>query len=311
MWAALWEYYTFAHNVTTFTGTNVATEVYRMNGTKDNLMVSTISASDPLKPGEGFFVKATGNGASITFNAQTRGEVKATELAEVPTITLNLTQNGLLVGRFILKRDGEPLEKFSLNENATRIYATHGGKDFAVATVGDICRDVARNVSVGRDAEFCVSTEVTLHFKAEKNGTYTLTFDTQNLDLDYLHLIDNMTGADVDLVPLLRGQGGFNNHASYTFTARTTDYASRFRLVFSEPADETSANRPFAFISNGEIIVNGEGTLQVMDMTGRMVRTVGLSHRGSRTTTMGMPAGVYVLRLIDGNRVRTQKIVNQ
>ncbi|MBQ6769992.1 MAG: hypothetical protein IJP44_03305, partial [Bacteroidales bacterium] len=144
MWAALWEYYTFAHNVTTFTGTNVATEVYRMNGTKDNLMVSTISASDPLKPGEGFFVKATGNGASITFNAQTRGEVKATELAEVPTITLNLTQNGLLVGRFILKRDGEPLEKFSLNENATRIYATHGGKDFAVATVGDICRDVAR-----------------------------------------------------------------------------------------------------------------------------------------------------------------------
>ncbi|MBQ6769648.1 MAG: hypothetical protein IJP44_01560, partial [Bacteroidales bacterium] len=134
----------FAHNVTTFVGTNVATEVYRMNATKDNLMVSTISATDPLKPGEGFFVKATGDGASITFNAQTRGEVEATEPVEVPTITLNLTQNGLLVDRFILKRDGEPLEKISLNENATRIYATHGGKDFAVATVGDICRDVAR-----------------------------------------------------------------------------------------------------------------------------------------------------------------------
>ncbi|MBR0177374.1 MAG: leucine-rich repeat protein, partial [Bacteroidales bacterium] len=134
----------FAHNVTTFTGTNVATEVYRMNGTKDNLMVSTISATDPLKPGEGFFVKAIGENASITFNAQTRGEVKATEFVEVPTITLNLTQDGLLVDRFILKRDGEPLEKFTLNENATRIYATHGGKDYAVATVG---RDAPWHVS--------------------------------------------------------------------------------------------------------------------------------------------------------------------
>ena len=310
----------FAHNVTTFVGTNVATEVYRMNATKDNLMVSTISATDPLKPGEGFFVKATGDGASITFNAQTRGEVEATEPVEVPTITLNLTQNGLLVDRFILKRDGEPLEKISLNENATRIYATHGGKDFAVATVGDICRDVARNVSVGRDAKFCVSTEVPLHFKAAKNGTYTLTFDTQNLDLDYLHLIDNMTGADVDLLPLLRGQGGFNNHPnaviagedpqspapSYTFTAKTTDYASRFRLVFSAPADETSANRPFAFISNGEIIVNGEGTLQVMDMTGRVIRCTDVARNIS---TLGMPTGVYVLRLVSGENVRTQKMV--
>jgi hypothetical protein len=41
--------------------------------------------------------------------------------------------------------------------------------------------------------------------------------------LDYLHLIDNLTGADVDLLQM----------PEYTFTAKTTDYASRFRLVFS------------------------------------------------------------------------------
>ncbi|MBQ6772297.1 MAG: T9SS type A sorting domain-containing protein [Bacteroidales bacterium] len=157
-------------------------------------------------------------------------------------------------------------------------------------------------------------------FQGRQNGTYTLTFDTQNLDLDYLHLIDNMTGADVDLLPLLRGQGGFNNHPnaviagedpqspapSYTFTAKTTDYASRFRLVFSAPADETSANRPFAFISNGEIIVNGEGTLQVMDMTGRVIRCTDVARNIS---TLGMPTGVYVLRLVSGENVRTQKMV--
>ncbi len=309
----------FAHNVTTFTSTNVATEVYRMNGTKDNLMVSTISASDPLKPGEGFFVKATGDGASITFNAQTRGEVKATEPAEVPTITLNLTQNGLLVDRFILKRDGEPLEKFSLNENATRIYATEGGKDYAVATVGDVCRDVARNVSVDTDVARYVSTnEIPLHFKAAQNGTYTLTFDTQNLDLDYLHLIDNMTGADIDLLspaghpPFKGGRGDSNEprQAEYTFEAKTTDYASRFRLVFSTPADETSANRPFAYIADGEIRINEAdargASLQVVDVMGRVIVTKDVARNVS---TNGMTPGVYVLRLINGDNVRTQKIV--
>ena len=295
----------FAHNVTTFAGTNVDTEVYRMNGTKDNVVVSEISETNPLTPGEGFFVKATGENASITFNAQTRGGAKATELAEVSTITLNLTQNGLLVDRFILKRDGEPLEKFTLNENGTRIYATHGGKDYAVATI----------VGVGRDGVHTVSTEVSLNFKAAKNGTYTLTFDTQHLDLEYLHLIDNLTGADIDLLtpagfpPYKGGQGGLNQ-PSYTFTAKTTDYASRFRLVFSEPADETSANRPFAYIADGEIRINEAdargASLQVVDMTGRVIVTKDVARNVS---TIGMTPGVYVLRLIDGDNVRTQKIV--
>ncbi|MBR7023095.1 MAG: T9SS type A sorting domain-containing protein, partial [Bacteroidales bacterium] len=284
------------------------------NGTKDNLMVSTISATDPLTPGEGFFVKATGNGASITFNTQTRGEVKATEPdpelvegVEVPTITLNLTQDGLLVDRFILKRDGEPLEKFSLNENATRIYATEGGKDYAVATVG-------------RDAPWHVSTtdEIPVNFKAAQNGTYTLTFDTQNLDLDYLHLIDNLTGSDIDLLtpagrpPFKGGRGDSNEprQAEYTFEAKTTDYASRFRLVFSTPADEMSANRPFAFIADGEIRINEADalgvSLQVVDVMGRVVRC---TDGACTVSTIGMAPGVYVLRLINGTDVRTQKIV--
>jgi len=294
----------FAHNVTTFAGTNVATEVYRMNGTKDNLMIGTISSSDPLKPGEGFFVKATGENASITFNPQTRGGDKVLEPVERPTITLNLTQNGLLVDRFILKRDGEPLEKFTLNENSTRIYATEGGKDYAVATVG-------------RDAPWHVSTtdEIPINFKAAKNGTYTLTFDTQNLDLEYLHLIDNLTGNDVDLLtpagfPLYKGGQGGLNQPSYTFTAKTTDYASRFRLVFSEPADETSANQTFAYIADGEIRINEadarDASLQVVDVMGRVIVTKDVARNVS---TNGMTPGVYVLRLIDGDNVKTQKIV--
>ena len=292
----------FAHNVTTFAGANVASEVYRMNETKDNLMVSGISATDPLLPGEGFFVKATADNASITFNAQTRGESKATEFVEVPTITLNLTQDGLLVDRFILKRDGEPLEKFTLNENGTRIYATHGGKDYAVATVG-------------RDAPWHVSTtdEIPVNFKAAKNGTYTISVNLENTDFGYLHLIDNLTGTDVDLLaPVIARNEAIQGTASYTFHAKTTDYASRFRLVFSVCGDANSDNEPFAYLdAAGNIIVNGGSstgleTLQVVDVMGRVIVQ---GDAMNRVSTSGMTPGIYVLRLINGNDVRTQKIV--
>ena len=91
-----------------------------------------------------------------------------------------------------------------------------------------------------------------------------------------------------------------------TFTAKTTDYASRFRLVFSICGDANGDNGAFAFIGNGNIIVNGEGTLQVIDMTGRVVHS-GDARHGVSTT--GLASGVYVLRLVNGNDVRTQKIV--
>jgi hypothetical protein len=45
----------------------------------------------------------------------------------------------------------------------------------------------------------------------------------------YLHLIDSLTGADVDLL----------TEPSYTFDAKTTDDASRFRLVFDGDDEKT------------------------------------------------------------------------
>ena len=88
---------------------------------------------------------------------------------------------------------------------------------------------------------------------------------------------------------------------------KKTDYASRFRLVFSIRED-ANCDSAFAFISNGNIIVNGEGVLQVIDMTGRVI----VSRDAARhVSTSGMTPGVYVLRLINGENVKTQKIVIQ
>ena len=139
-----------------------------------------------------------------------------------------------------------------------------------------------------------------IHFKATKNGEYTLDFNFDGVELDYLHLIDNMTGADIDLL----------DTPAYTFQAKINDYTSRFRLVFSaNNSNIDNGSNDFAFISNGNLVVNGEGTLQVVDMLGHILvcREV---HSDSQLLSFDfLTSGVYVLRLIDGENVRTQKIV--
>ncbi len=110
-------------------------------------------------------------------------------------------------------------------------------------------------------------------------------------------------------IPPLRGGQGDSKSASYTFTAKTTDYESRFKLVFSICEDANGDNEAFAFISNGNIIVNGEGTLQIFDILGHQLFTKQLSTLNSQLSTLNYTPGIYVLRLIDRGKVRTQKIV--
>lgn len=76
--------------------------------------------------------------------------------------------------------------------------------------------------------------------------------------------------------------------------------------------DNDGNDAPFAYINNGEIVITadaGDAQLQIVDMKGRVIASYGGHTRC--VPTSGMPADVYVLRLIDGNSVRTQKIVIQ
>ena len=271
------------------------TPFYRMNATGTEIIVSETNTVDAM---EGIFVKATTTGQSVTFT-QATAPLKSPQRGDIGGfIVLDLGHGNAVIDRAIVRLgEGQTLPKFQMRDNSTKIYIPQVNEDYAVVSVG------------GTDGACTVSTEIPVNFRAEENGTYTLTFSSENVDFDYLHLIDNLTGADVDLLAT-NGGDAINRVSTYTFTAKTTDYESRFKLVFSVGGDANDDNAvPFAFINNGNIIVNGEGTLQVMDVMGRVIvqRDVETSYYGVSTT--GMTAGVYVLRLINGNNVRTQKIV--
>ena len=252
---------------------------YRMND--DGNGFTAVSNGAAIAPMEGIFYQATENRTVyMVSTAPAPSEAGKGNLnISLAQVVTNRGAKGDTDNAIIRFDDGQQLGKFQFNAGS-KIYFTQGGNDYAV-----VCSE-ARG-------------EMPVNFKAAETGTYTISVEAENLDMDYLHLIDNMTGMDVDLLAT----------PSYTFEGKKSDYASRFKLVFSANADDTEMGDDFAFVSDGNVIIlnEGEATLQVIDIMGRVISTQTVN--GNASVNNVGAAGVYVLQLINGNNVKTQKIV--
>ena len=246
---------------------------YKMN--QDGTALSATTSTGAIDAMEGIFVNAENDGETLTFSTSEPGQQAA-------SLVLNVTQKrSVAIDRAIISfGEKSLLPKFTLNPNDTKVYIPQGTEDYAIVNA----------MSEG---------ELPINFKTEENGTYTLAFSNEGVTFNYLHLIDNMTGTDVDLMQT----------PSYSFEARKTDYASRFRLVFSTNGNTADNDDVFAFFSNDKLVVLNEGkaTLQVVDVMGRVLCTEQIN--GDAEVNMNQPAGIYSLRLINSEIVKTQKIV--
>lgn len=147
-------------------------------------------------------------------------------------------------------------------------------------------------------------TEVAIRFETVKDTEFTMTWDIEHGEFGYLHLIDNKTGADIDCLQA----------TEYRFAASTNDYVSRFRLVFDytgieEDENDMATSSSFAFVMGDQLIINGEGMLQLYDMTGRLLMQREVNGTQSAFDLPDVMAGVYVLRINDKNGMKTQKII--
>ena len=256
-----------------------------LNSEGDGFEVKPVTGNEiVLAPMEAVLVQATGNGQSFTEYGDIEPIGDGGEIEVVPgllNLSISKPHGGVMDNALVRFNGGSMLRKLRLGHNATELYIPQDGKDYAV-----VCAQA--------------ETEIPVNFKASQNGTYTLSIDSQNLDLDYLHLIDNMTGEDVDFLAT----------PSYTFEGNTNDYESRFRLVFAPIREDANGdNEHFAFYADGEIRLvetYQDASLQVVDMMGRVVLA---GDAINRVSTSRLAAGVYVVRLINGEKVKTQKIV--
>ena len=238
-----------------------------------------IQGSGAIAPMQGIFVIAEEDDEELEITPAGGTAIGPTEDSK---LVLNLTKGRGIIDRAVVRfGEGRTLPKFMLNADNTKLYITEGNQDYAVV----------RSNNAG---------EMPVSFKAAENGNYTLSIEAENVEASYLHLIDNMTGADINLLAT----------PSYSFEARTTDYANRFRLEFNtNGVEENNATANFAYFNGSSWTVNnmGEATLQVVDMMGRVISTESVS--GNTEVNLNQAAGVYMLRLVTGNDVKVQKVV--
>lgn len=159
-----------------------------------------ILGSNPIPPCTSVLVQAQGNGESVTFNkSASKNESNITiSLAKAHTsgntildkVRVNFSENDCLI-------------KYNLSKQNSKLYIPQNEKNFAVVFAAG-------------------QTELPVNFKVTQNGKYILSIESVGLKLNYFHLIDNITGNDIDLLET----------PSYIFEAKTSDPLERFTLTF-------------------------------------------------------------------------------
>ena len=264
----------------------VSKPYYTLNS--DGSAILTETSSNAILPCYGVIVEvsaeeyAAGNN-KVTFSTEEQSVGPNNSGLSIALTQANTRNNALLDNAIVSFNEGSELGKFYFGTQDANIYIPQGNKDYAIA--------------------FSDKTgEMPLNFKAAKSGTYTLSVNPESVELAYLHLIDNLTGADVDLLAT----------PNYTFNANMTDYESRFRLVFVAKAEDgaSTGSETFAYYNGSEWMISntGRATLQVVDAMGRVLRSETINGNATINTN-GLSAGVYMLRLINSEDVRAQKIV--
>lgn len=235
------------------------------------------AGSGEITPGMGIAVYSE-NGGTLGFTLP--GEASSAPSNNIQmTLSQTVTTRGethttTIDNAIVSFNENERMPKFDLLEGRAKLYIPKSNNDYAIAFSNR-------------------QGEVPVYFKAKETGRYTISVETHGCSsLQGVKLIDKFENVVIDL--------GIDD--SYTFIGTPADSRDRFVIRFEN--SDISENPTFAYQNGSDIIVSGEGELQVFDVMGRMVMT---QHVNGIETCHGasLQTGVYIMRLNE----KTQKIV--
>ena len=236
--------------------------------------------SGNIKVGDGFFVKATGADASLSYDHKdvvpaTRGSGKANS---INVIASGKAGKDNVVVNFAGQAEGfNKLQNF--NDAIATVYVSENGKNYGIANVDEN------------------TTELALNFDAKEMGNYTISLDV-NGEFETVTLVDRFTGVETNM--LLEDE--------YTFTATSNDNVNRFVIKLAN-GQEPTANSQFVYQSGEELILSIEGSVQIVDMLGRVVYYNEHANGDNRINVAEFNDAAYVVRVVNEEGVKVQKVV--
>ena len=270
--------FTFNMNIANLVGLGMETGIAVINETGNGYEYRTAGS---VKVGEGFFVKTADATASLSYSEGTkRGEEK------VPSINLIATSkagNDNVIIRFA----GEMTEGFNKLDNFDRsiaeIYVAENGNRYGIKTYNEN------------------TTEVEVNFHANEMGNYTIaiveSIEVAN-DFEQVILVDKFSGVETNLLI-----------EDYDFTATGGDDVNRFIVKLAVSDQQSAVSDNFVYQSGEELVIDAEGTVQIIDVMGRVVYSDDVESTNNRIDVSGFRNGTYVVRVISGSEVKVEKVV--
>ena len=242
--------------------------------------VATNGGSQYIAPCQGFFVKALTPGDFVMTNdirTKSKSAFRKDNDENIFKVRVNGASGQDEVAVVIGDND-DVFKMFSLNESAPSLYINKGVGDYSVVYIDE---------------------ENTLPLSFEGGfAKYTISLSECGNAFDEIILEDRLTGEKVNLMT-----------ESYSFIYNDNDRKDRFVLTFDN-SQQTTDNDYFAYINNGEIIINdinGDAQIEIYDLMGR--RVYENADAVSNVSTYGYSSGVYIIRKIDDKGIKTQKIL--
>ena len=243
------------------------------------------SDSEPISICEGILVEtidSSADGESLTIN---KIPYKKTRKADNDVIAITVS-NELYEDVAYIKfgdSEGSGLRKIAhMNNDIQMVYIPKDGVNYAITNMDENIR------------------EIPVSIQASTMGKYTISIDATKHNSDNIHLLDNITGDKIDIL-----------NGNYTFIAQSSHDEERFTLLISD--NSRTGDEHFAFINNNNIIINdieSSASVQIFDVTGRQI-IANEFNGGACISAEALNDGIYIIRMIDDNGIKTQKIVIQ
>jgi len=231
--------------------------------------VGTNGVTNVIASCQGFFVKATNSGNLVIDN-----DVKTTA-----TGVFRKEKNNKSISIKVEGRNGSDEVMMCLTDegfnNAEKLYSRNEAVPSLYLKVDNEKYSI---VNVAEDE----SVTIPLGFEPGTTGKFIISSNSN------VQLIDNLTGNVTDL-----------SSSSYEFIGSNADNADRFLIRISGDSEYDD----FVYQNGDELIVSGNGNVQVIDCLGRVV--INETVNNGRVNVSGLNTGVYIVRMNN----RNQKIV--
>ena len=231
-----------------------------------------------IKAGEGFMVRTTeGNDNNIIFSRSSTRTCRK-EYNGIDIMASNNKGSDNVIIRFDEEETAGFPKLRNFNENIASVYVKDKNINYGIL---NFSKDV---------------NEIPLYFEAKEMGTYTLTFDIKG-KVENLYLIDRLTGDKVNIIM----------EKEYTFVAKANDSAERFVLLANAQSLNSATQSNFVYVNNGELIINAKGSIQIIDMMGRVVLSE--ENAMAHINVSGLKNSAYIVRCVNDDEVKIQKII--